>query len=127
MVHHYHNIPLRGFVVKELLLARLAWTLLPLALTHFLWATQESRMLWIRNDHGKLIPQKMTAQQCQAIANTPLPRSTSRSFDLGLGSGKEDESDDDEDDDDNDDDSLYLAVDAEELTRGRKRLRAGDT
>ena len=77
MVTNYHNVPLQGFVCREFLLARLAWTLLPSAIKHFLWGTKEARMLWIRDDHGKLVPQKKTVEQCLAIANAFLSRSTS--------------------------------------------------
>ena len=146
MATGYHNIPLQGFVRREFLLARFAWTLLPRALSKFLLATKESLMLWIRDDHGKLVPQKRTAEQCSAIAYAPVPRSTSpkerkqndggqqvvttgrnytgrsyRSFDSGL----ELEEEDDDDDQESDDDSQSI-LDPEELTRGRKRLRAGD-
>ena len=143
IVPEYHNVPLQGFVLREVLLARFAWTLLPRALIPFLAATKETRMVWTRNDHGELLSQRKTAEECLAIANAPLPRSTSpkkrkqnddeqqvmttrrnetrrsyRSFDSGLGSREADE-------EDSSDDSQSVVI-AEELNRGRKRFRAGD-
>ena len=149
MVTAYHNVPLHGFVRRELLLARLAWTLLPRAMTHFLMATKETRMIWSRDEHGQLISQKKTAEQCWIIANAPIPRTTSpkkrkqnndqqvtttrktetrrshRCFDSGLELGEEGE-EYEEHSSDNDDSSSQSSVDLEERTRGRKRLRAGD-
>ena len=162
MVGKYHNVPLQGFVVKELLLARLAWTLLPRALAQFLAKTKGTRMLWVRDDHGKLIPQEQTAEQCRNTAYAPVPRSTSPkkrkqnddgqhsviarkiidtgracwTCDSGLGLGDGDEDDDDEDDEDEDDEDEddddddgggggSTVFDVKELTRGRKRFRAG--
>ena len=154
MAANYHNMPLQGFARCEVLLARLAWTLLPRAISQFLVTAKESRMIWIRDEHGKLSAQKQTAEQCMAIANAPVPRSTSpkkrkqedggqqpivsqkttarrsyRSFDSGLGTAEEDDDDDNEEGsdqgDDDEDDSQSIA-DPEELSRGRKRLRASD-
>ena len=149
MVTGYHNVVLQGFVRKEFLLARLAWTLLPRSLIPFLLATKDTRMIWSKNEHGDLISQKMTAEQCSVIANAPVPHNTSpkkrkqnhdgqqvittwrnktrrsyRSFDSGLGLREADKEDHDEERD-SDDDS-QSEVDPEELTRGRKRFRAGD-
>ncbi|MCJ1463961.1 hypothetical protein MMC07_002571 [Pseudocyphellaria aurata] len=144
MVTGYHNVPLQGFVGRELLLARFAWTMLPRALESFLKTAKVSRMIWTRDDHGKLIARSETAKQCLFIANalasqtdgqsvmTSRRNGTERSYrstDSGLGLKETDDDDDhDEDhseDDDSDDDS-QSEVDPEELARGRKRFRAGD-
>ena len=149
MVARYHNVPLQGFVRRELLFARFAWTLLPRAPTQFPVATKETRMIWTRDDHGKLISLKKTAEQCSAMANKCAPRSTSpkkrkhndggqqsittrrsetrrpcRSFDSGLGWGKE-VGEEDHDEGNVSEDS-HSTTDLEERFRGRKRLRAGD-
>ena len=148
MVPGDHNVPLQGFVRREVLLARFAWNLLPRALIPFLAATKETRMIWTRNDHGELISQRKTAEQCLVIANASVPRSTSpkkrkqnddgqqvlttrrnktrksyRSFDSALGLRDADEEAHEEE---NSDDDSQSVVDPEELTRGRKRFRAGD-
>lgn len=149
MVTEYHNLPLQGFVRRELLLARFAWTLLPRALIPFLTATKESRMIWTRNDDGKLVPQRTAADLCSEIANASVPRSTSpkkrkqndaqqqintsrrnetkRSylrFDSGLGLREEDEEQSQDEEEDADDG--LMSTNPEELTRGRKRLRTGE-
>ncbi|MCJ1427464.1 hypothetical protein MMC29_005367 [Sticta canariensis] len=84
--------------------------------------TKDTRMIWTRNEHGDLISQKITAEQCSVIANAPVPHSTSpmkrkqnhdgqqvistrrnetrrsyRSFDSGLGLREADEEDSDDD------------------------------
>lgn len=145
LVSTYHNLPLQGFVCKEILLARFAWTLLPRALTDFLMATQGSCMIWTKDNNGKLVPQKKTREDCLRLATAPLPPSTSpkkrkqndaglqslttrkrRSFgnsDSGIGSREEEQTDDD--DEDSDTESQY-SMNSEEFTRGRKRVRRGE-
>lgn len=148
MVSNYHNLPLQGFVCREMLLARFAWTLLPRAVTSFLMATSGSRMIWTRDNGGKLVPQRKTETDCSTLATAPLARSTSpkkrkqnengqqsmttrientrRSFgssDSGIGSREEEKIH--YDDEDSDAESQY-SMSSEEFTRGRKRVRTGE-
>ena len=151
MVAKYHNLPLQGFACREVLLARFAWTLLPQAVTQFLAASEEPRMIWIRDNHGKLVAQMKTAEQCSAIANAPITRSTSpkkrkqkdgeqqviaakgskiqqlsQIWDSGLELEEEYEDGNYNDFDDSSDDSQSVVY-SEDLARGRKRCRMGDT
>lgn len=155
MVGGYHNLPLQGLVRREALLARLAWTLLPRAVTQFLINAKEPRMLWIRDDHGKLIPQKTSAEECTAMVYAPPTRSSSPkkrkqndgeqqpmdsckkqprtsygSLESELGTREEGNSRE-EDEDGNlkgqdDDSGSQSIVNLEEYTRGRKRVRTAD-
>lgn len=72
----YHNLPLRDHIRTELLLARFAWTLFPLAVYKFL-STNRARMLWIVDAQGNMAVAKKSATECHIIANGPTPRSTS--------------------------------------------------
>ena len=127
----YHNLPLQGYVRRELLLARLAWILFPVGVYAFL-AQERSRMLWVKDEKGILVPKEISAIKCRGVAHSGRLRSTSpkkrkqneagvqsndasnitkqrpssQSFDSALGSLEN--------------------LDMEEFSRGRKRLRAGE-
>ena len=129
MVTDYHNLPLQGFVHREFLLARFAWTLLPRFVIPFLRGTKKTRMIWTWNDRGKLEPESKTKEQCLEISNAPVPRSTgSRQRKQNDSSSGVSEADGEEDfeEEEHDNDDVLLVVDLMELNQGRKPFRAGD-
>ena len=122
----YHNLPLRGYVRTELLLARFAWTLFPLAVFNFL-TMDRARMLLIPDAQGKMTIRKTSATECRAIANGPTPRSTSPKKRKPMES--EAKTADEQDEDTrrgswhSTDSGFGSLSDPEELTRGRKRYK----
>lgn len=124
----YHNLPLRGYIRTELLLARFAWTLFPLAMFNFL-TMDRARMLWVSDAQGKMTIQQKSATECHAIANSPTPRSTSPKKRKQMES--EAKTTDVEDKDtrrsswQSTDSGFSSVSDSVDFTRGRKRYKAG--
>lgn len=72
----YHNTILQHVPKRELLLARFAFTILPICLLPWL-KMKKPRMLWVEED-GNLIVKEVSAEECQDIAHRPrITKSTS--------------------------------------------------
>lgn len=71
----WHNVYLKRDVCKEFLLARFAWTLYPICLAPWL-KMKKARMLWV-DVNGALSVQEVGGEDCQLLAHSIRPRSTS--------------------------------------------------
>lgn len=67
MVIGYQNVPLQGFVCRDVLLARFAWTLLSRALIPFSMVANQRHMIWTRNECGKLITERKLQSQVRSL------------------------------------------------------------